>query len=59
MMSASGCLCSPDVADYVLRVDGENAIVVEAKKLGAPLGPQVAAQLTAERVRPRGSGGGS
>lgn len=36
---------SKDFADYVLRVDNEPAIVVEAKKLGTSLGADHAAQV--------------
>jgi hypothetical protein len=33
--------------DYVLRVNGQPAIAIEAKKLGSPLGPKDAAQVVA------------
>lgn len=36
---------SKDVADYVLNVNGKPAIVVEAKRLGAKLGVEQAAQV--------------
>jgi hypothetical protein len=36
---------SGDVADYVLQPGGQRAMVVEAKKLGAPLGAKEAAQV--------------
>lgn len=37
---------SKDYADYVLSADGKAAMVVEAKRLGAELGVQQAAQVT-------------
>jgi hypothetical protein len=38
---------SGDFPDYVLHINGEPAIAIEAKKLGAPLGPKQAAQVVA------------
>ena len=38
---------SGNFPDYVLRVNGKAAIAIEAKKLGAPLGPKEAAQVVA------------
>lgn len=38
---------SGNFPDYVLRVGGESAIAIEAKKLGAPLGPKEAGQVVA------------
>jgi predicted type IV restriction endonuclease len=34
-----------DFADYVLRLSGQPALVLEAKKLGSPLGEKEAAQV--------------
>ena len=38
---------SGNFPDYVLRVNGQSAIAIEAKKLGAPLGPKEAGQVVA------------